>query len=53
MTASLPAKRIGPLALKANLSGPGHYTLERGDLRARRHLAAPESPTGCRISTST
>lgn len=25
--AVLPAKRIGPLALKANLSGPGHYTL--------------------------
>ncbi|HEY5198796.1 MAG TPA: CopD family protein [Solirubrobacteraceae bacterium] len=28
VTASLPAKRIGPLALKANLSGPGHYTLD-------------------------
>ena len=27
VTASLPAKRIGPLPLKANLSGPGHYTL--------------------------
>jgi copper transport protein len=26
VTASLPAKRIGPLPLKANLSGPGHYT---------------------------
>ncbi len=26
-TAKLPAKGIGPLALKANLSGPGHYTL--------------------------
>jgi copper transport protein len=27
VTASLPSKRIGPLALQANLSGPGHYTL--------------------------
>ncbi|HEX3875065.1 MAG TPA: CopD family protein [Solirubrobacteraceae bacterium] len=27
VTASLPSKRIGPLALKVNLSGPGHYTL--------------------------
>ena len=26
-TAKLPSKGIGPLALKANLSGPGHYTL--------------------------
>jgi copper transport protein len=28
VTASLPAKRIGPLAVTANLSGPGHYTLD-------------------------
>ena len=27
VTATLPAKGIGPLPLKANLSGPGHYTL--------------------------
>jgi copper transport protein len=26
-TAKLPSKGIGPLPLKANLSGPGHYTL--------------------------
>jgi len=26
-TARLPAKGIGPLALKANLAGPGHYVL--------------------------
>jgi copper transport protein len=28
VTASLPAKRIGPLTVTANLSGPGHYTLD-------------------------
>ncbi|HWH11131.1 MAG TPA: CopD family protein [Solirubrobacteraceae bacterium] len=28
VTASLPAKRIGPLTVGANLSGPGHYTLD-------------------------
>jgi copper transport protein len=28
VTASLPAKRIGPLPVVANLSGPGHYTLD-------------------------
>lgn len=27
VSASLPSKQIGPLALRANLSGPGHYTL--------------------------
>jgi copper transport protein len=27
VTATLPAKGIGPLALKPNLAGPGHYTL--------------------------
>jgi copper transport protein len=27
VTASLPTKGIGPLPLKANVSGPGHYTL--------------------------
>jgi copper transport protein len=27
VTAKLPAKGIGPLALKANLAGPGHYVL--------------------------
>lgn len=27
VTAELPSKRIGPLALKANLAGPGHYVL--------------------------
>jgi hypothetical protein len=26
-TAKLPSKRIGPLPLKANLAGPGHYVL--------------------------
>jgi hypothetical protein len=26
-TASLPAKGIGPLPLKANVAGPGHYIL--------------------------
>jgi copper transport protein len=28
VTASLPSKRIGPLPLKANLAGPGHYALD-------------------------
>ncbi len=27
VTASLPSKDIGPLPLKANVAGPGHYTL--------------------------
>ncbi|MHB8242777.1 MAG: copper resistance CopC/CopD family protein [Solirubrobacteraceae bacterium] len=27
VTATLPSKGIGPLPLKANVSGPGHYTL--------------------------
>jgi copper transport protein len=27
VTAKLPAKGIGPLALKANLAGPGHYVI--------------------------
>ena len=27
VTARLPSKGIGPLALKANLAGPGHYVL--------------------------
>jgi copper transport protein len=27
VTAELPAKKIGPLPLKANLAGPGHYVL--------------------------
>ncbi len=27
VTAALPAKGIGPLRLRANLAGPGHYTL--------------------------
>ncbi len=27
VTAELPAKQIGPLPLKANLAGPGHYVL--------------------------
>jgi copper transport protein len=31
-TAALPAKGIGPLPLKANLSGPGHYTLNSTEL---------------------
>ncbi len=31
-TARLPAKSIGPLPLKANLSGPGHYTLNSAEL---------------------
>jgi copper transport protein len=31
-TARLPAKGIGPLPLKANLSGPGHYTLNSAEL---------------------
>jgi copper transport protein len=30
--AALPAKGIGPLALKPNLSGPGHYTLNSAEL---------------------
>jgi copper transport protein len=32
VTAVLPAKGIGPLALKANLAGPGHYTLNSAAL---------------------
>ncbi|HLL92545.1 MAG TPA: CopD family protein [Solirubrobacteraceae bacterium] len=31
-TARLPAKGIGPLALKANLAGPGHYILSSAEL---------------------
>ena len=32
VTATLPAKGIGPLPLRANLSGPGHYTLNSAAL---------------------
>ncbi len=32
VTARLPAERIGPIPLKANLSGPGHYTLTAAQL---------------------
>lgn len=32
VTAALPAKGIGPLPLKANLAGPGHYTLNSAAL---------------------
>jgi copper transport protein len=32
VTAALPSKGIGPLSLKANLSGPGHYTLNSTEL---------------------
>jgi copper transport protein len=32
VTAALPAKDIGPLPLKANLAGPGHYTLNSAAL---------------------
>ncbi len=32
VTASLPSKGIGPLPLVANLSGPGHYTLNAAEL---------------------
>jgi copper transport protein len=31
-TAKLPAKGIGPLPLRADLSGPGHYTLNAAEL---------------------
>ena len=31
-TAELPAKGIGPLPLKANLAGPGHYALNSAEL---------------------
>jgi copper transport protein len=31
-TARLPAKGIGPLTLKANLAGPGHYVLSSAEL---------------------
>jgi copper transport protein len=31
-TAELPTKGIGPLPLKANLSGPGHYTFNSAEL---------------------
>ena len=31
-TADLPAKGIGPLPLKANLAGPGHYTFNSAEL---------------------
>jgi copper transport protein len=31
-TAALPSKGIGPLPLRANLSGPGHYTLNSTEL---------------------
>ncbi|HWY90208.1 MAG TPA: CopD family protein [Solirubrobacteraceae bacterium] len=32
VTAALPSEGIGPLPLKANLSGPGHYTLNSTEL---------------------
>jgi copper transport protein len=32
VTAKLPAKGIGPLPLKANLAGPGHYVLSAAEL---------------------
>ncbi len=32
VTASLPSKGIGPLPLQANVSGPGHYTLNAAEL---------------------
>jgi copper transport protein len=32
VTARLPAKGIGPLPLKANLAGPGHYVLSSAQL---------------------
>jgi copper transport protein len=32
VTASLPAKAIGPLPLQARISGPGHYTLAAAEL---------------------
>ena len=32
VTARLPAKQIGPIPLKANLSGPGHYALTAAQL---------------------
>jgi copper transport protein len=32
VTATLPAKGIGPLPLRANLAGPGHYTLSSAAL---------------------
>ncbi len=32
VTAKLPAKGIGPLPLKANLAGPGHYVLSSAEL---------------------
>jgi copper transport protein len=32
VTASLPSKGIGPLALRANLAGPGHYVLDSAEL---------------------
>ena len=32
VTAALPSKQIGPLPLKANRSGPGHYTLNAAQL---------------------
>jgi copper transport protein len=32
VTAKLPAKGIGPLPLKANLAGPGHYVLNSAEL---------------------
>jgi copper transport protein len=32
VTASLPAKGIGPLPLHANLAGPGHYVLDSAEL---------------------
>jgi copper transport protein len=32
VTAKLPSKGIGPLPLKANVSGPGHYTLNSAEL---------------------
>lgn len=32
VTAALPSKQIGPLPLKANLAGPGHYVLNAAQL---------------------
>ncbi len=49
VTARLPAKGIGPLPLKANVAGPGHYVLERRRAEPWGHVAAPDHRSHLRI----
>lgn len=49
VTAKLPGKGIGPLPLKANLAGPGHYVLSSAELSPGGHVAAARHRSCVRI----